>query len=100
VVQQNTTPKTLYAYQAEKQKDNSASSATTGQSESGRQATKISDITQNGKTQDLLEKFSLQFERPLKISIPQKWLSLRTPVLHLLPVIHGPLIVQGNKLNT
>jgi hypothetical protein len=66
VVQEKTTSKTLYAYQAEKPKENTASSTTTGKPGAADRRLKFQTNLQNGKTQDLLQKFNLLFERPLK----------------------------------
>jgi hypothetical protein len=61
VVQQNSSPKTLYAYQA-------APATATGTAQGGSPSDKRlkyqSTIT--GSSQDLLKKFSFQFERPLR----------------------------------
>jgi hypothetical protein len=66
VVQQHATPKTLYAYAAEKPKQNSPSSATTGKPNAADRRLKFQTSIKNGNTQDLLQKFSFEFERPLK----------------------------------
>jgi len=64
VVGQNTAPKTLYAYQAVKAGDVNAAS-TTGKPNAADRRLKFQSSVKNGN-QDILEKFSLQFERPLR----------------------------------
>jgi hypothetical protein len=63
VVQHNTTPKTLYAYQAEKPKE-IAASATTGKSVDKR--LKFQTSLKSGNSQDLTQKLSFSFERRLR----------------------------------
>jgi Bacterial Ig-like domain len=66
VLQQNMVAKTLNAYQAIKQKESSSSSASTGKPNAADRRLKFQTSLKNGNSLDLLEKFSFQFERPLK----------------------------------
>ena len=65
IVQRNTARKTLYAYEAAKPADNNSSSSTAKPGAADRRL-KFQTSLKNGKIQDLLQKFSFQFERPLR----------------------------------
>ena len=64
IIQPNTARKTLYAYQAEKQKDN-GSSAAPGKPNAADRRLKF-QTTLDRNTQDITQKFSFRFERPLR----------------------------------
>jgi Bacterial Ig-like domain len=65
VIQQITAPVTLYAYEAVKTIE-TASSSTTVKPNAADKRLKFQTTIQNGTSQDLLEKFSFRFERPLQ----------------------------------
>jgi hypothetical protein len=65
VVQQNTAPKTLYAYKAVKEKETTPP-PTTGKSNAADKRLKFQTTVKVNKAHDLLEKFSFQFEKPLR----------------------------------
>jgi hypothetical protein len=65
LVQKNTNPVTLYAYRSDKPHELS-SGTTTGRPNPSDKRLKLQATLKSGGNMDLLQKFSLQFERPLK----------------------------------
>jgi hypothetical protein len=66
VVRQNTTPVTLYAYEAVKISEPASPSTPTTKQNAADKRLKFQTTIQNGSSQDMLQKFSLLFERPLR----------------------------------
>ena len=64
VVQKNAAPRTLYAFRAGKPKE--TSTAPTGKAGAAERRLKFQTNLKNGNTQDLLQHFTVDFDRPLK----------------------------------